>query len=196
MADGSGFSELTPNDLKDHTLTRLNSNLQRLWSKILNLYTGSPNINSAPTFTSVFVTKTAVPSDNQELLTLGSAQKLFGAARVSGATATTAGAKGITSVTTLPSGLGVAGTGALYCLTGPNHLYQWNGSIWQWGPGELGSRYCIIYPSGTPPAGEFHICDGSSQSVYNSDGSTASVTLPNYAGATLAGVSSPIYYRL
>lgn len=214
----SGFFQISQADLKDPTCTRINRILLKLAQWAGAIYSGNPVFNSTPTFKGLSLSaQTAVPTDQTQVLTLQTATTLFGAATIRNqlvygapASASTgqpavqalpysSAANVIQSVSSLPTGLGQAGAGGLYFLTGPAHLYQWTGSGWSWGPGELGSQYCVIFPAITPSASEWHLCDGSAGvTYYKSDGTTGTVTLPNYAGATMGStpVSAPVYYRL
>src|SRR5882724_7957943 len=46
-----------------------------------------------------------------------------------------------TTLMALPSDLTVNDAGFLANVTDYNHLLQWNGSMWQWGPGEFGGGF-------------------------------------------------------
>lgn len=83
----------------------------------------------------------------------------------------------------LPTNLTSANAGQLVWVSDYNHVLEWTGTGWSWGPGELGSGY--IQPFGmvpTNPAG-WHVCDGSTVSYLKSNGTLGSAALPNLATA-------------
>jgi hypothetical protein len=85
----------------------------------------------------------------------------------------------------LPSGLGAADSGLLYYASDYGHTLEWMGSGWTWAPGELGSGFIVAFASGitpVPPTG-WHVCDGSTVTMLNSDGTTVNVTLPSTPGS-------------
>ena len=80
----------------------------------------------------------------------------------------------------LPTNLTVANAGQLVLVSNYNHVLEWTGTGWTWGPGEDGSGYIepfLMAP--TNPTG-WHACDGSSVSYLKSNGTLGTVTLPNY----------------
>ena len=74
-----------------------------------------------------------------------------------------------------------AQAGTLVNVTNFGHLLRWNGTNYEWGPGDPGSGYIAGFMSAPTQQG-WHICDGSTVNQLNSDGSTTSVTLPDYTG--------------
>jgi hypothetical protein len=85
------------------------------------------------------------------------------------------------NLATIAAGLSAVDIGALAWVTDYDHLLQWTGTGWQWGPGESGSG--MLVPFAVAPTGNgWHTCDGSSQNYLKSNGTTGSVTLPNVAG--------------
>jgi hypothetical protein len=74
-------------------------------------------------------------------------------------------------------------SGFLVEVTDYNHVLEWNGTGFEWGPGENGSGYISAFLSAPTSIG-WHICDGSVVSQLNSDGSLKPVTLPNYTTAS------------
>lgn len=88
---------------------------------------------------------------------------------------------------TLEAALGADDAGLLVCITDYNHVLEWNGTKFQWGPGELGSGFEMSFPI-APTSSGWHLEDGSVVSYLNADGSLT----PGYALPTNAG----IYFRL
>lgn len=85
----------------------------------------------------------------------------------------------------LPTDLGTAGdVGVLAYVTDFAHLLRWNGTGWEWGPGENGSDYVSAFVTGPDDATGWHACDGTVGVVrLKSDGSRAFATVPNTAGS-------------
>lgn len=79
--------------------------------------------------------------------------------------------------------LSAAQAGTLYFVTDYAHNLEWTGSAWQWAAGENGSGYIVTVPSGVTLGTGWHACDGSSQKMLLSTGTTQSVMLPNTSGA-------------
>lgn len=71
-------------------------------------------------------------------------------------------------------------SGFIVYVTDFNHTLQWDGTTWQWGPGDSGSGYFGFFLQ-APTAGGWHLCDGSSVEMLNADGTTTLVALPNYS---------------
>lgn len=84
--------------------------------------------------------------------------------------------------TTLPT-LNMSDAGFLVVVTDFNHVLQWTGTAWTWGPGDIGSGYIDAFLS-APTAAGWHLCDGSTVNRLNADGSVSTVTLPNYTTAS------------
>lgn len=62
-----------------------------------------------------------------------------------------------------------------------NHLMRFTGTGWSFGPGDGGGGYRITFAS--PPTGEgWQLCDGSTISYLQADGTTADEVLPTTAG--------------
>lgn len=74
--------------------------------------------------------------------------------------------------------LGQASAGTLVYVTDYAHLLMWTGTGWVWAPGEIGSGYILPFLAGAGPGTGWHACDGSQQSVLQSDGTLKQVTLP------------------
>jgi hypothetical protein len=72
-------------------------------------------------------------------------------------------------------------TGFLVEVTDFAHVLRWSGAAWQWGPGEQGSGMLASFA--VSPGTGWAACDGSTVSYLKSDGTTATVTLPNTAGS-------------
>lgn len=83
----------------------------------------------------------------------------------------------------LPTDLGPNDGTLLLFVTDFAHLLQWNGSGWQWAPGELGSDMIVQFLSGPNTVG-WQACDGSAGvSSLQPDGTLAFVTVPSIAGS-------------
>lgn len=67
------YPEITPRDLQDATLHRLNQSIQFLYSQLAL----TQGITGAFQFTDPQAKSTAIPSSDNGLLTLGAAKKLF-----------------------------------------------------------------------------------------------------------------------
>lgn len=72
---------------------------------------------------------------------------------------------------------------SLVFVTDYNHLLEWNGAAYNWGPGESGSGYISPFLS-APGATGWHLCNGATVNRLNGDGTITAVTLPNYATAS------------
>ena len=87
---------------------------------------------------------------------------------------------------------------ALVDVTDYNHILRWNGTSYEWGPGENGSGFIQAFLS-APGSGGWKLCDGSTVNRLNGDGTITAVTIPNYttpsyvrlATAAAAGPSAP-----
>lgn len=89
----------------------------------------------------------------------------------------------------LPSDLGANDAGFLAAVTDYEHTLEWTGSTWNWAPGESGSDFVQMFLSG-PSGGGWHVCNGATVNRLNADGSTASVTLPDYSAAAYLKVGT------
>jgi hypothetical protein len=80
--------------------------------------------------------------------------------------------------------LGKSDTGLLCLVTDFNHVLEWNGTSWQWAPGELGSDMIVAFLSGPSQPVGWQLCDGT-QGVASlqSDGTLLSVNLPTIVGS-------------
>lgn len=83
----------------------------------------------------------------------------------------------------LPTDLGAADAGFLVNVADYGHLLQWTGSIWEWGPGELGSGFIQSFLS-APSGNGWRLCDGSMVHRLNSNGTLTAVMLPNVGTGT------------
>ena len=83
------------------------------------------------------------------------------------------------------TGLTTADAKLLFEVTDYDHVLQWTGSAWTWGPGELGSGYVQAFGRAPNSAGAsaWQVCDGSTVAVLNADGTTTNVAVPNYSTA-------------
>jgi hypothetical protein len=75
--------------------------------------------------------------------------------------------------------------GLLLFVTDYNHLLQWNGTGWQWGPGENGSGYIVAFVNPPNQAVGWVLCDGSTgvASLLGDGTLDFSTTLPNTPGS-------------
>jgi hypothetical protein len=80
----------------------------------------------------------------------------------------------------LPS-LGAGDAGYLAWVTDYNHLLYWNGTAWQWGPGENGSGYIQFFAA--DPGSGWKFLDGTGNPItyLKSDGTTAQVNIQSMA---------------
>lgn len=78
--------------------------------------------------------------------------------------------------------LGPANAGLLVWVTDYNHVLEWTGSGYQWGPGDNGSAYFQGFAV-APVATGWHACDGSFVHYLKPDGSLGGAVLPNTAGS-------------
>lgn len=67
----------------------------------------------------------------------------------------------------------------LVSVTDFNHVLQWTGTGWQWGPGEPGSGMLVLFEVDPTGVG-WHLYDGTANVPYlKSDGTLGTVTLPD-----------------
>ena len=104
------------------------------------------------------------------------------------------------NLSTLASTFGPGNSGQLVYVTDYNHQLRWNGSGFDWGPGEDGSGYILPFLNDPSPTTGWQLCDGSATTKLNSDGTTSPVVVPNYgtpsylklgSGAPVAGPTAP-----
>ena len=77
----------------------------------------------------------------------------------------------------LPTDLGANDAGFVYQALDFKHLYNWTGSGWTFAPTEPGSGMLVVdHPGFFLSDGFYGLCDGSTYSVAQSDGTTANVT--------------------
>lgn len=62
-----------------------------------------------------------------------------------------------------------------------NHLLRWDGTEWQFAPGDGGSGFTSAFFS-APTADGWQLCDGSTVTLLRGDGSVADQALPTTAG--------------
>jgi hypothetical protein len=95
----------------------------------------------------------------------------------------------------LPTDLGLADTGfAYFDSVNSLHIWQWNGTAWEWGPGDRHSGEFGQFDA--DPGTGWHVCDGSiNQTKYAADGTRVTTfTVPDQrefylkASATYTGV--------
>ena len=83
----------------------------------------------------------------------------------------------------IPQDLGVNDSGVLIEVMDYNHKLQWNGTGWQWGPGETGGGFTMSFSSAPKPITGWHAADGSTVDQLQPDGGIKPVTVPSVAGA-------------
>jgi hypothetical protein len=83
-----------------------------------------------------------------------------------------------------------ANAGQLIYVTDYNHMLRWNGTGFEWGPGENGSGYITPFLNDPSPTTGWQVCDGSGTTKLNSDGTVSAVTVPNYATASYLKLGS------
>jgi hypothetical protein len=121
------------------------------------------------------------------------AQMAQSAAAVSSAPVHGLGASRVGTFSNLPVGLGVADTGFIFYATDAGHAWMWNGSGWQWAPGDPGSGWIAGFES--DPGAGWKPCDGSAATVYTSSGGTASVPTQNMNSDVLIEGGSSVGVR-
>ena len=82
----------------------------------------------------------------------------------------------------LAATLGASNAGLLVWVTDYNHVLEWTGSAYQWGPGENGSAFFQGFAV-APTGNGWHACDGSFVNYLKSDGTLGGSTLPDTAGS-------------
>lgn len=83
-----------------------------------------------------------------------------------------------------------ANSGQLVYVTDFNHVLRWNGTGFEWGPGENGSGYISAFLNDPSPVTGWQLCNGTLTSKLNSDGSISAVTVPDYATASYLKLGS------
>jgi len=84
-----------------------------------------------------------------------------------------------------PGDLAAADTGFLFAATDYAHTYRWNGTGWEFAPGDSGSGFFEDFA--IAPGPEWQICDGTATTYAKSDGTTAAFTTPILTGAYRKG---------
>lgn len=82
----------------------------------------------------------------------------------------------------LAATLGTSNAGLLVQVTDYNHVLEWNGTAYQWGPGENGSAFFQGFAV-APTGNGWHVCDGSFVNYLKSNGTLGGATLPNTAAS-------------
>jgi hypothetical protein len=80
--------------------------------------------------------------------------------------------------------------GAVYYATDYQHTYYWTGSAWIYAPGDDGSGFISMYTE-VPNTGFWQVCDGSTVTRSKTNGTTASVTVPNLITGVYPKFGSP-----
>lgn len=86
------------------------------------------------------------------------------------------------NLATLAATLGASNAGLLVWVTDYNHVLEWTGAAYQWGPGENGSAFFQGFAA-APTGNGWHACDGSFVNYLRSDGTLGGAVLPNTAGS-------------
>ena len=95
--------------------------------------------------------------------------------------------------------LGVNDANLLLEVTDYDHVIQWTGAAWTWGPGEIGSGYYQLYEDAPNSIGAnaWALCNGAVVARLNADGTTTNVTLDDVTtarylkgGLTSAGIAA------
>jgi len=82
----------------------------------------------------------------------------------------------------LPSDLTATDAGFLANITDYDHLLQWSGSSWGWGPGEAGGGFTVPFVN-PPTSMGWHAADGSTVNQLQPNGGIVAVTIPNTPGS-------------
>lgn len=91
----------------------------------------------------------------------------------------------LANLSTFAALLGTNDGGVRVEITDYDHILQWTGAAWTWGPGEVGSGYYQLFET-TPNsigANTWQICDGSTVARLNADGTTTNVAVPDVSTA-------------
>lgn len=94
------------------------------------------------------------------------------------------------NLTVLAGTLTPANTGQLVYVTDYNHMLRWDGTSFQWGPGENGSGYISAFMNDPSPTTGWQLCDGSATTKLNSDGTVSAEVVPNYGTAAYLKLGS------
>jgi hypothetical protein len=94
------------------------------------------------------------------------------------------------NLSVLAGTLTAANAGQLVYVTDYNHLLRWDGTAFQWGPGENGSGYVSAFINDPSPTTGWQLCDGSTTTRLHSDGSISAQTVPNYGTAAYLKLGS------
>jgi len=94
------------------------------------------------------------------------------------------------NLSTLAGTLGPGNTGQLVYVSDYNHMLRWNGTGFEWGPGENGSGYITPFLVDPSPTTGWQVCDGSATTQLNSDGTISPVVVPNYGTASYLKLGS------
>lgn len=89
----------------------------------------------------------------------------------------------LTDQNDLPGDLGTNDNGFLVYLTDYSHQLYWNGTGFQWAPGENGSGYIVAFVNPPNPLIGWHVCDGSTVPTLQASGSVTSTILPVTPGS-------------
>jgi len=93
------------------------------------------------------------------------------------------------SVVALPSDFGLGQAGQEYFIADYHHGLLWDGAKWVWGPNEIGSGWYALFETDPEGFGEkaWAECNGQATDHLLSDGTIASITLPN--------LTTPVYVK-
>lgn len=94
------------------------------------------------------------------------------------------------NLSTLAGTFTPANSGQLVYVTDYNHVLRWNGTGFEWGPGENGSGYITPFLNDPSPVTGWQLCNGTATTKLNSDGTTSPVVVPNYATASYLKLGS------
>lgn len=86
------------------------------------------------------------------------------------------------AVSAIAAALTTADTGLMLDVTDYGHRLRWDGTDFEWAPGDSGSGMTQLFEIDPTGAG-WHLYDGSTVNYLKADGTTGSVTLPNLAGS-------------
>lgn len=79
--------------------------------------------------------------------------------------------------------LGATDAGVLIEVTDYRHVLRWTGSALEWGPNEDGRHDIVALPVDPSPTTGWQLCDGTTVSYLNSDGTTGSFATPDLTSA-------------
>lgn len=81
----------------------------------------------------------------------------------------------------IPNNFTINEAGVIFGVLDYGHQLVWNGTAWNFSPGDPGSKYFVDTPGTRPngPVGAWALCDGTAVNILQNDGTLALFTTPN-----------------